>query len=67
MAWLFAGGEVLAGVIVLVLWWLAMKLAERRGKHTQLTSMRFAVLPGILLLWFVGGVILLMRGVGLIG
>ncbi len=67
MSWLWAGGELLVGVIVLVLWWLVVKVAERRGRDKPLTHMRFAVLPSLLLLWLVGGVVLILRGLGVLG
>ena len=65
MQWLWAGGELLAGIITLVLWWLALKLLTGRGDQ-RLTNMRFVGLPTIFLLWGVAGVILILRGSGLL-
>jgi hypothetical protein len=65
MQWLWAGGELLVGIGALVLWWLAVKLFSG-GADKRLTNMRFVGLPTILLLWGVGGVILVLRGVGLL-
>jgi hypothetical protein len=67
MSWLWAGGELLAGVIVLVGLWLVVQFLERRGRDKPLTQMRFAVLPSLLLLWLVGGVVLILRGLGALG
>ena len=67
MAWLLAGGELLAGVIALVLLWLVMQFLERRSGGKPLTSVRFAVLPSLFLLWLVGGVVLILRGLGVLG
>jgi hypothetical protein len=63
MEWFWAGGELLVGIVALVLWWMALKLLSR-GANAKLTNMRFVGFPIIFLLWGVGGVILVLRGVG---
>ena len=64
MSWI-AGSEVLAGVVAIVLWWLALRLASGRDDK-PLTNTRFVVLPSLYLLWIVGGFMLIVRGVGLL-
>jgi hypothetical protein len=65
MQWLLSGGEVLAGIVALVLLWLALKVAGG-NPDKPLTNMRFAVLPAIFLLWATGGFILILRGAGVL-
>jgi hypothetical protein len=65
MQWLLSGGEVLAGIVTLVLLWLALKFAGR-DPNKRLTNMRFAVLPAFFLLWATGGFILIFRGLGVL-
>jgi hypothetical protein len=65
MQWLLAGGEVLTGLVVLVGWWFALKFFGRH-RDKPLTNMRFVVLPSILLLWGVGGIVLVLQGLRLI-
>jgi hypothetical protein len=65
MEWLMSGGELLAGVVLLVLWWLALKVLG--GNETKrLTNTRFVILPCIFLLWLVGGLILVLQGLRVI-
>lgn len=65
MEWLLAGGELLTGIVILVLWWLALK-ALSGDEKTTLSSTRFVLLPIIFLLWVVGGLVLVLRGGGLL-
>lgn len=64
MNWL-AGGEVVAGVVAIVVWWLALRLVSGRDDQ-RLTNTRFVVLPAIFLLWIVGGIVLVLRGLGVL-
>jgi hypothetical protein len=64
MGWI-TSGEVLAGVVAIVLWWLALRLAGGRDDR-PLTNARFVFLPSLYLLWLVGGFMLIARGVGLL-
>lgn len=61
MAWLMSGGELLAGIIALVLWWLTLSFLGRKGNQ-QITSFQLSVVSPVLLLWLVGGVVLVLRG-----
>jgi hypothetical protein len=62
---LIGGGEVLVGVLAIVLWWLVLRLASGRDDR-PLTNTRFVILPSLFLLWIVGSFMLIMRGVGLL-
>ena len=64
MSWI-AGGELLAGVLAIVLWWLALRLASGR-ENKPLTNTRFIALPSLFLLWIVGAVMLIALGAGLL-
>jgi hypothetical protein len=64
MGWI-TSGEVLAGVVAIVLWWLALRLAGGRDDR-PLTNARFVFLASLYLLWLVGGFMLIARGVGLL-
>jgi hypothetical protein len=66
MHYLLSGGEVVAGLGVLVLWWLALSFLGRRWGGQPMGAIRFAVIPCIFLLWLVSGSILVLRGFGLI-
>jgi len=63
MSWI-AGGELLAGVVAIVLWWLTLRLASGRDK--PLANTRFIALPSLFLLWIVGAVMLIALGAGLL-
>jgi hypothetical protein len=63
MDWI-SGGEVLAGVVAIVLWWLVVRLAGH--SDAQLTNTRFVFLPSLFLIWIVGGFMLIARGLGLL-
>ena len=65
MDYLLSGGEVVAGLVTLVLWWLALRLVGRLRSDKELSALMFAFVPCIFLLWMVGGFILLLRGSGL--
>jgi hypothetical protein len=62
--YLLSGGQVLAGLGAIVLWWLAVKLVGRLRSDKPLSALMFAVVPCVFLLWFVGGGILILSGLG---
>ena len=64
MDYLLSGGEVVAGLIMLVAWWFALRLLGRLRRDRELSALMFAVVPCVFLLWMVGGVILILRGTG---
>ena len=61
---LLSGGEVVAGLIMLVAWWFTLRLVGRLRSDRELSALMFAVVPCVFLLWMVGGVILILRGTG---
>lgn len=65
MAWLIGGGQLIVGIGLIAVWWIALRIIRGDGNR-PLTSFRFVALPSILLLWFVGGFVLILRGSGLI-
>lgn len=65
MEWLLSGGELLVGVVVLALGWLLLKFFSGDAT-TKLSNMRFALLPILFMLWFVGGGILVLLGLRLL-
>ena len=66
MDYFLSGGQAVAGLATLVLWWLTLSFIGRRGGHKLLSSMGFALWPSLILLWLVGGCILFLRGIGAI-
>ena len=64
MEWLMSGGELLAGVIALFLWWLVVEFLHRRNR--SLTNFHLVFIPMIFLPWAVGGVVLVLRGLRLL-
>ena len=64
MDYLLSGGEVVAGLIMLVAWWFALRLLGRLRRDRELSALMFAVVQCVFLLWMVGGVILILRGTG---
>jgi hypothetical protein len=64
MDYFLNGGQVVAGLATLVLWWLTLSFAGRRYGDKALTAMGFALWPCLFLLWLVGGWILILRGLG---
>ena len=64
MDYLLSGGEVVAGLVALVLWWLALRLVGRLRSDKELSALMFAFVPCVFLLWMVGGCILILRGSG---
>jgi len=66
MDYFLNGGQVVAGLAALVLWWLTLSFIGRRYGDKALSSMGFAFWPCLFLLWLVGGCILILRGMGAI-
>ena len=66
MSYLLGGGQIVLGLGLLVLWWLALTLLGRRWNEKELSATMFAVVPSIFLLWAVGSFILLFRGLGVL-
>jgi len=64
MDYFLSGGEVVVGLTALVAWWFALRLLGRLRSDKELSTLMFAVVPCVFLLWFVGGVILILRGTG---
>jgi hypothetical protein len=64
MDYLLNGGQAVAGLAALVLWWLTLSFIGRRTGDKPLSSMSFAFWPCLFLLWLVGGWILILRGIG---
>ena len=64
MNYLLGGGQIVVGIGVLVLWWLALTVMGHRQKNKPLTAFGFAVVPSFFLLWLTAGCILIMRGIG---
>jgi hypothetical protein len=64
MDYVLNGGQVVAGLAALVLWWLTLSFIGRRYGDRPLSSMRFALWPCVFLLWLVGGCILIFHGIG---
>ena len=64
MSYLIGGGQIVVGIAVLVLWWLALMFLSRRNVGRPMTSFGFAVTPSVLLLWATIGGILIIRGIG---
>jgi hypothetical protein len=64
MSYLLSSGQIVAGLAVLVLWWIALHFLGRRNADKPLSAMAFAFGPTSFLLWFAGGCILIMLGLG---
>ncbi|HEY7085841.1 MAG TPA: hypothetical protein VH519_13620 [Hyphomicrobiaceae bacterium] len=64
MSYMLGGGQVIVGLVVLVAWWLALRLLRRLNEAKPLSSIGFAFWPSLLLIWLVGGCILMLRGIG---
>jgi hypothetical protein len=64
MNYLLSSGQIGAGIAVLVLWWLTLHLVGRRNGDKPLGAMAFAFGPTTFLLWFAGGCVLIMLGLG---
>ena len=48
MDYFLSGGQAVAGLATLVLWWLTLSFIGRRGGHKLLSSMGFALWPSLI-------------------
>jgi hypothetical protein len=64
MDYLINGGEVVAGLVAIVLWWFALRLLGRLRSDKELSVLMFAFVPCVFLQWMVLGVVLILRGTG---
>lgn len=62
MSFLIGGGQIVIGIVILVVWWLTLALMGRRNQGKQMTTLGFAVVPSIFLFWFTAGGVLIVRG-----
>jgi hypothetical protein len=65
--YLLSGGQVVAGLAVLVAWWVTLALVGRLYSDRPLSAVMFAFVPCVFLFWLVGGGILVLRGLGFMG
>lgn len=63
MSLILGSSEVLAGVVLVVLWVIAIRLFKA---DKPLSAMRFVFWPSLLLLWIVLGLLLIAHGVGVV-
>lgn len=59
MGYLYSSGEVITGIVLLVLWWFALRLFRT---DKPLSTLSFAFWPCLFLLWIVGALIMIARG-----
>ncbi|HEY7120804.1 MAG TPA: hypothetical protein VH475_29740 [Tepidisphaeraceae bacterium] len=64
MSYLLSSGQIIAGIAILVLWWMTLHFVGRRNGGKPLGAMAFALGPTFFLLWFAGGCVLIMGGLG---
>jgi len=64
MSWLATGGELIAGIVLLVLWWIVTGILARR--QLALTNFHLTVTTPVFLLWGVLAVLLVLRGLTLL-
>lgn len=60
MTW-WSSGEVLAGIVVLVLWVVSLRML---GGRMRMSSFGFVMLPSIYLLAGIAGIVMLLNGFG---
>jgi hypothetical protein len=65
MEWLLDGGQLVAGITLIALLWVALRYVGGDGSK-PLSAFRFVALPSVFLLWAVAGFILIFNGIGLI-
>jgi hypothetical protein len=64
MSYLVGGGQIVAGLVALVLLWLVLTFLGRRTAGKVLGATGLVFWPSVVLLWFVGGCVLVLRGMG---
>ena len=62
--YLVNGGQVVAGIAVLVVWWVVLRLLARIYGDKPLSTFMFAAMPTLLILWFIAGAVLVLSGAG---
>ena len=62
MSYLIGGSQILVGIAILVTWWLTLALMGRRNRGKPMTTIGFAIVPSLFLLWLTAGGILIVRG-----
>ena len=62
--YLLNGGEVVAGIAVLVVWWFVLRLLARLYGDKPLSAFMFAAMPTLLILWFIAGAVVILSGTG---
>ena len=63
MSYLLGGGQIIVGLGLLVGWWLVLTLIGRRNQGRPMTSMGFAIIPSLFLLWLMAAGVLIVRGI----
>ena len=64
MSYLLGSTQVLAGIGSLAVLWFTLFFIGRRNAGKPITSMGFALVPTVFLLWFVGSCVLILHGLG---
>jgi hypothetical protein len=64
MNYMFGGGQVVVGLGLFVGWWVALMFLGSRWRDQKLSATRFAVIPTLFLVWFVGAFLLVLHGLG---
>ena len=63
MSYLIGGGQLVAGIAILVAWWLVLSLVGRRNAGKPMTTSGFIFYTPIFLIWMTAGAILIARGI----
>jgi|SwirhirootsSR3_FD_contig_31_11842257_length_442_multi_3_in_0_out_0_1 hypothetical protein len=63
MSYLIGGGQLVAGIAILVAWWLVLSLVGRRNAGKPMTTSGFIFYTPIFLIWMTAGAILVVRGI----
>jgi hypothetical protein len=66
MSYLLSGGQVIVGMGLLFLWWMAIHFLSRRNHGKQMTNVAFVVWTPLFMLWSTAGFILIFHGLNLI-
>jgi hypothetical protein len=64
MNYFVGGGQIVVGLGLLVAWWITLTFIGVRNRGRPMTSIGFAVVPSLFLLWLVASFILILRGAG---
>jgi len=63
MSYLIGGGQLVAGIAILIAWWLVLSLVERRNAGKPMTIRGFIFYTPMFLIWMTAGAILVVRGI----